>query len=205
MSGIKHHLWMSVLACGLAVALAGNAAAAPGDLHRVVGAKVNLRSGPSENATVRSTLEQGDELVELRRDHGWLGVRVLRTGEEGWIYGNLVDRVAQSQLQLVPADAGFQTLSPEFDQLIAAMAEQLGYPIIRSVETSTGDTLRVVPTDDFLVNSGRDAHMAVALAIYEMWKNHENQRPVRLEFLGLDGRPYMVVEETAGGPRWSTE
>ena len=185
--------------------LALAAVAAPGDLHRVTGEKVNLRSGPSDSTTVRSTVKRGDELIELRRERGWLGVRVVRTGEEGWIFGDLVERVAQSQLGSAAVDAGFQELSPQFNQLIGGMAEELGYPIIGTVEMTGGDSLRVAPTKSFLLNSGRDAHMALATAIYQLWKNHQNQRPVRLDFLGFDGAPYIVLEDIASGPRWTIE
>jgi hypothetical protein len=29
-------------------------------------------------------------VIELTRDGNWVGVRVLQTGEEGWIYGGLL-------------------------------------------------------------------------------------------------------------------
>jgi hypothetical protein len=43
---------------------------------------------------VRGTVERGDEVIELTRRDNWLGVRVLRTGEEGWIFGYLLEPVA---------------------------------------------------------------------------------------------------------------
>ena len=35
-------------------------------------------------------------MIELTRDGNWIGVRVLQTGEEGWIYSGLLEQVAQS-------------------------------------------------------------------------------------------------------------
>jgi uncharacterized protein YraI len=72
--------------------------AAPGDLHRVTAERVNLRAGPAEDAAVRRRLDDGEELIELRREGDWYGVRVSRTGEEGWVAGDLVERVARSTL-----------------------------------------------------------------------------------------------------------
>jgi uncharacterized protein YraI len=192
-----------LLACGL---LAGSAAAATGDLYRVSGETVNLRSGPSDSSTVRSKVERGDELIELRRERGWLGVRVVRTGEEGWIFQDLVERIARTQLGAVALpDVGFRGLSPEFNDLVAGLGEELGYAVVDKVEMTGGDALRVTPSPNFLLNAGRDAHMALAMAIYQLWKNHQNQRPVRLDFNGPGGGPYIAIEDLQSGPRWSVE
>jgi len=192
-----------LLACGL---LAGSAAAATGDLYWVSGETVNLRSGPSDSSTVRSKVERGDELIELGRERGWLGVRVVRTGEEGWIFQDLVERIARTQLGAVALpDVGFRELSPEFNDLVAGLGEELGYAVVDKVEMTGGDALRVTPSPNFLLNAGRDAHMALAMAIYQLWKNHQNQRPVRLDFNGPGGGPYIAIEDLQSGPRWSVE
>ena len=195
-------LMLPVLASAL---FAGAAAAATGDLYKVSGERVNLRSGPSDATTVRSTIERGDELVELRRDRGWLGVRVVRTGEEGWVFQDLVQRVARTQLGSAAVDAGFQELSPEFNQLIGGLGQELGYALVDKVDMTGGDTLRIVPSENFLIDAGRDAHMALAMAVYQLWKNHHNQRPVRLDFVGPAGAPYISIEDLQSGPRWSVE
>jgi hypothetical protein len=195
----------SLIAAAATALLAGTAAAATGDLYRVSGERVNLRSGPSDGTTVRSTVLRGDELIELRRERGWLGVRVVRTGEEGWVFQDLVERVARTQLESLAPDAGFQELSPQFNQLVAGLGAELGYALFDKVEMGGGDLLRVAPTQNFLINAGRDAHMALAMAIYQLWKNHQNQRPVRLDFLGLGGAPYIAIEDLESGPRWGIE
>ena len=65
MSG-AHHWWISVLALTLAAFGGASAEAAPGDIHRVVNAdRVNLRAGPSDESSVRGTIERGDEVIEL--------------------------------------------------------------------------------------------------------------------------------------------
>ena len=74
------------------------ATAAPGDLHRLTAERANLRAGPSEDAAVRRRIGRGEELLELRREGDWYGVRVLGTGEEGWVSGGLTERVARSAL-----------------------------------------------------------------------------------------------------------
>jgi hypothetical protein len=155
---------------------------------------------------VRSKVERGDELIELRRERGWLGVRVVRTGEEGWIFQDLVERIARTQLGAVALpDVGFRELSPEFNDLVAGFGEELGYAVVDKVEMTGGDALRVTPSSNFLLNAGRDAHMALAMAIYQLWKNHQDQRPVRLDFNGPGGGPYIAIEDLQSGPRWSVE
>ena len=79
--------------CGLA--MGASAVAATGDLYRVSSAKVNLRNGPSDTTNVLTTVDRGTELLELRRDGSWLGVRVMATGEEGWIYDSLIEKQKQ--------------------------------------------------------------------------------------------------------------
>jgi hypothetical protein len=197
MKAIWHCRWLVPVALAMT---AGVAQAEPGDVYRVTAELANLRSGPSDETTVRSQVRQGDELVELRRDNRWIGVRVLRTGEEGWIFGNLVDRVSLSQLEGGGGDAGFQGLSEDFDVLIGRMGQQLGYRLVDTVEQTGNGLLHVMPTRDFLLYGGRDAHMATTLAIYQMWKNHQNSQPVSVILLDDAGKPYITIEEETTGP-----
>jgi SH3 domain-containing protein len=190
------------LAAGLAL-LAGPALADTGDLFQVSGERANLRSGPSDQTTVRNQLLQGEQLVELRRAGNWVGVRVMRTGEEGWIYADLVARVQQSQLTdgapVGIEEAGFQALAPEFDQLMGRLDQQLGYRMVATVQVSEAE-LRVTPTREFLIGGGREAHIATTLAIYQMWKNHQNGRPVAVTLLDDRGNPYIGIQDRPSGP-----
>jgi uncharacterized protein YgiM (DUF1202 family) len=93
-------LAICVYVATLALTGTGSLLAATGDTLRVVGERVNLRAGPSDNATVRSQVVQGEQLLELQRDGNWYGVRVLRTGEEGWIFGNLIEPMTASTLKV---------------------------------------------------------------------------------------------------------
>lgn len=176
--------------------------AASGDIHAVVGEKVNLRAGPSDDAAVRSTVARGDEVVELRREGNWLGVRVLRSGEEGWLFSDLVKRQTASTLgggEAAPAQAGFERLSPGFDGLVATIGERLGYRFADKVDQTGNGTLRVVPTQEWSYNTGRDAKMYAALALYQMWKNYNNGRPVTVT-LGSQGPSAITIADAAKGP-----
>ena len=191
------------LAAGLAL-LASPALADTGDLFQVSGERANLRSGPSDQTTVRDQLLQGEQIVELRRAGNWVGVRVMRSGEEGWIYADLVVRVQQSQLvggaPVAPEEAGFQALAPEFDQLMARLDLQLGYRMIARVQQASDTELRVTPTREFLISGGREAHIATTLAIYQMWKNHQNGQPVVVTLLDDRDNPYIGIQDRPSGP-----
>ena len=153
--------------------LSGTAFAAPGDIHRVSGADVvNLRAGPTEASNIRGRVDQGDEVIELTRDGNWIGVRVLQTGEEGWIYGGLLERVAQSGLLPgdggtgASGDAGFLQLSEGFDRLIRRVNDDLGYALVEDAVPVADGVLQVRPTAAWLRSAGRDAHIMGALAFY---------------------------------------
>jgi uncharacterized protein YraI len=199
---MKHALRVLTF-CSLALAATG-AAAAPGDVYRVTGERVNLRSGPSDQANIRSTVGQGDELLEVRNQGPWLGVRVIRTGEEGWVFSDLVRRTTESSLGGGSgggrADAGFAQISPGFDQLLGSVNNQLGYRFADKVERANGGTLRVTPTQEWLYNTGRDGKLMTALAVHEMWKSYNNGRPVNLNMLDAQGRDLMSVRDTGTGP-----
>ena len=194
-----------VLGLALAMTAAGTARAASGDVHRVTAERVNLRAGPSDTSNVRSTVEQGEELVELRSEEGWLGVRVARTGEEGWIFSDLVEEVSRSQLGEGGADAGFQALSRDFDNLVGDLGQQLGYRLVETIEQPGENTLRVTPSSEFLLYGGRDAHMAIGLAIYQMWKNHQNGQPVAVTLLDDENESYISITDEASGPQLTLE
>jgi hypothetical protein len=187
--------------------LSGTALAAPGDIHRVTGAEVvNLRAGPTDASNIRGTVDQGDEVIELTRDGNWVGVRVLPTGEEGWIYGGLLERVAQSGLLPGDAgvgsggDAGFLQLSEGFDRLIRRVNGDLGYPMVQDAAPVAEGVLQVRPTAAFLRSSGRDAHLMAALAFYELWKNYQNGRPVTLVMTDEQGNDYIRITDSDLGP-----
>jgi uncharacterized protein YgiM (DUF1202 family) len=195
----------NVLVTGLALVAAGAGAAvgAPGDIHQVAGADVvNLRAGPSDETNIRGRVEQGDEVIELTREGSWVGVRVLETGEEGWIFGGLLDTVSRSGLSpaIGASDAGFLQLSESFDVLMREINAQLGFPVVDSVEQTADGVLRVVPTDEWLLNGSREAHMMAAAAIYQMWKNHQNSAPVRVVMTDAAGGDYITIVDEAAGP-----
>jgi uncharacterized protein YgiM (DUF1202 family) len=145
--------------------LSSVAFAAPGDIHRVAGAEVvNLRAGPTEASNIRGTVEQGDEVIELTREGNWIGLRVLRTGEEGWIYVGLLEQVAQSGLLPGGAegsggDAGFLRLSESFDRLMRRVNGDLGYALVEEAAPVAEGVLQVRPTTAWLRSGGRDAHL----------------------------------------------
>jgi uncharacterized protein YgiM (DUF1202 family) len=177
--------------------------AAPGDTYRVTGEQVNLRAGPSEDANVRSRVKAGDELIELRREGSWLGVRVTSSGEEGWIYEDLVERVSPSTLQGGTAAGPLKELSGTFDILLSRVSDYLGYSVVEKVERVEPNTLRVTPTREWLRNGGSDGHVMAAMAFYQMWKNHQNGRPVSLVMLDDRGKDYVIITDKETGPALS--
>jgi hypothetical protein len=189
----------SLLALAFATLAVSVAAAAPGDIYKITGERVNLRAAPSDQSAVRSQVLQGEELIELTQQGRWLGVRVARTGEEGWVFGELVRRVAQSTLGRRTSPVGFGKYSRDFDSLIESINSELGYSMVSAIEPSANNTLRVTPTPEWLLNTGRDAKLYAALALHQMWKNHNNGRPSNLAML-LNGANYLTVNDTSTGP-----
>jgi uncharacterized protein YgiM (DUF1202 family) len=204
-AGPGRHALLAIL---LAVALMGGLPtallAATGDLYQVTSEKANLRAGPSDDANVRTQLDRGEQLIELRREGEWYGVRMLRTGEEGWVFHNLLDRTAQSTLgdggEAPPTNAGFLDLSEGFDKVLRSIDSALGYPVVRSVRQDEDNALRVIANPDWLRATSRDAQLMTALAVYQMWKNHQNNQPVRVVLMDGD-QPYITIADEAGGPR----
>jgi Bacterial SH3 domain len=189
------------LVAALSVILFGAmASAAPGDLHKVTAERANLRAGPSDKTNALGQVQRGDELIELQRQGDWFGVRVLRTGEEGWVYGNLVQLSAATRLARETAAAGFKDLSPGFDSLVRSIEQRYGYQMIDRVETTENRTLRVIPTREWLIYGGRQEHLLAALAFYEMWKNKQKDEPVNVFLMDEKGGQYITISDAASGP-----
>ena len=196
----------SVLALLVGLAMVRGAAADPGDIHVVTNAElVNLRAGPSDETAVRGRVEEGDEVIELQREGNWVGVRVLPTGEEGWIYGGLLETKVRSGLDpsVQAGDAGFMQLSEEFDILMRGINSKLGFPVVSSVQQVADNALQVTPTPQWLVNGSREAHMMAAAAIYQMWKNRQNMAPVSVSMLDGEGNDYIRIDDEPYGPSMS--
>ena len=178
----------------LAFGLATPALAGPGDLHAVTADLVNLRASPSDAASVRDRLEGGTEVIELRRDGGWLGVRVVPTGQEGWIYGELLREVSSSELGSGERTAGFGAYSGDIDALVYQINERLGVPMLGELAES-GNVLTVTPTASWLRTTSQDAQLMAAAALYGMWKNYKNQSPVEVVLLDEVGEQYVVIRD----------
>jgi hypothetical protein len=175
---------------------AGPAFAAAGDVHHITGEVVNLRAGPTDDANVRGTLHRGDEVIELRREGKWVGVRSTGTGAEGWVYSGLMRMDRPSGISgstAAPAPPLFRSYSENFDALISDLSNRFGYPIFDKVEQVGTDTLRLVPSPAFLANGSREAHLLAALAVQQMWKNYHNGQPVGVMLTGEGGRDYVSL------------
>jgi Bacterial SH3 domain len=190
----------SLLAAALSVIFAAAALAASGDILKVTAERANLRSGPSDRTDVSGQVQRGDELIELQRQGDWFGIRVVRTGEEGWIYANLVQLSSATRLGRETAPAGFKDFSPGFDSLVRNIEQRYGYQLIERVEATDNKTLRVMPTREWLIYGGRGDHLFAALAFYEMWKDSQKNQPVILSLMDEKGGEYITVSDTASGP-----
>lgn len=177
---------------------ASAALAVPGDVYKVTSERVNLRAGPSDQSAVRTQVLQGDELIELAQQGRWLGVRHARTGEEGWVYGDLVRRVSQSTLgRRIPA-AGFGKYSRDFDRLVETIDGELGFPMVAAIDQGPNNTLRVTPTTDWMIGTGRDAKLYAAAALHQMWRNMTG-RPANVALM-YGNAPFLTVSDSNAGP-----
>ena len=50
-----------------------------------------------------------------------------------------------------------------------------------------------MPTPSWLRAGSRDSHLMAALAFYQMWKNHQNGRPVTMVLEDADGADYIRI------------
>jgi len=205
--------WVGAAALGVAL-MAGTAVAAPGDIHRVESERINLRSAPSNDSNIRGRLLRGDEVVEIRRSGDWVGVRAVQSGEEGWVFGQLLKTAQPSGLgadsrgqgwgdqrtAAADRDAGFRMISEDFDTLVGSIGQRLGYRLFERAEVMDGNVLRLTPTRQFLERGGEEAHLLAALAVQQMWKNHNNGRPATITVMGPSSEKYLSVSDagTAG-------
>jgi len=132
-----------------ALAFAGSAAAAPGDVFEVTSARVNLRAGPSTQDAVVGQAVQGDRLVERRREGEWIEVR-LREGADSpvWIHTSLVRRAAAPAAGGVdaPAAAGGSPLAQfrgAIDGLNQQSRQRGGVAYYEGVEETGPGTVRI--------------------------------------------------------------
>ena len=180
--------------------LSANAWTFPGDIQEVTAERGNLRAGPSEKAEALGQVQRGDELIVLQRQGDWLGIRVIRTGEEGWVHGNLVQLSSATRLSRETKPAGFKDLSPGFDSLIRTIEEHYGYLMVDRVEITENRTLRVVPTREWLLYGGRQDHLLATLAFYQMWKDNQDDQAVNVSLMDEKGGQYITVSDDSSGP-----
>ncbi|MGF1551694.1 MAG: SH3 domain-containing protein [Paracoccaceae bacterium] len=168
-------------ATAVAALVAAPALAGPGDVHEVTADLVNLRAGPSDDASIRDRLEGGAQVIELTRDGGWIGVRVEGTGQQGWIYGELLERVSSADLGSGSEEtAGFGAYSQDFDRLMTQISDRLGADLFSNV-AEEGSTLTLTLSAPWLRASSQEAQVMAASAVYGMWKAYRDQAPVTVQ------------------------
>jgi uncharacterized protein YgiM (DUF1202 family) len=168
---------------------------------KVTADRVHLRTGPSDDANVRSVVEPDQKLIELRHENGWIGVRVANTGEEGWIDSDLLTQTAQSGLGGGGGGGGpFEQFSRSFNNLMTKANDTVGYPLVDKVQRYGAQTLRITPTAKWLLEGSRGSHLMGTLSFYEMWKNPENDNPVTVVLLDRDNNPYITARTPRMGP-----
>lgn len=107
--------------------------------------EATLRSGPATSAEVRSGLKVGDQLQVLGQtpDGGWLSVRQLGTGLDGWILAELVDlRLPRDQIPYLGVDG---TAAPLGDAVVTDTPTPRPGSSAPAVATRTA-TVRASPT-----------------------------------------------------------
>ena len=187
-------------AVAAALLVAGTAIAGTGDIHRVTAERLNVRAGPTNEADVRTQIQQGTRVVEVGSEEGWVGIRVMATGEEGWVFGDYLEPVSRSTLDVEMEDGPFAALSRSFDTAVERANERLGLRTVASIEQAGENTLRVVPTAQWLRRGSHDAHLMAAVAFYQLWKNHRDGSPVDLVMTDTAGEPYIRISDEADGP-----
>ncbi len=81
----------SVAIFGTILLLGGPTGAATGDALIVTGDGVNVRSGPSGDASVRMRVYHNQQVIELEREGSWVRAEIAGTdGQEGWIHSSLL-------------------------------------------------------------------------------------------------------------------
>jgi hypothetical protein len=143
---------------------------------------------------VRDRVSGGTQVIELERDGNWYGVRTLDSGQDGWIYGDLLNRISSSGLSDDKVDGGCADYSSDFDQLIGQINDRLGFAIVESI-AAEGDHLTIEPTNAWLRASSQDAHALATTAIYGMWKNYKNNAPVGVVLLDENDQAYVSIED----------
>jgi hypothetical protein len=91
-------------------------------------------------------------------------------------------------------------LSESFDHLIRRFNGDLGYRMVEDVVQTGDGVLQVTPTPAWLRSGSRDAHMMGALAFYQLWKNHQDGRPVALVMTDDQGEEYIRIVDGDLGP-----
>ena len=123
------------------------------------------------------------------------------------MFAQLLEPVATSTLDTVgaaPATAGFGELSRDFDRLMAAVDERRGFSLFDRVRPGDGNLLEVTASEGWLRAGSADEHRLAAVAVYQMWKNHQNGAPVKVVVTDGRGAPYITIDETRGEPVLST-
>jgi hypothetical protein len=78
------------------------------------------------------------------------------------------------------------------------MDQRRRFAMVDSVRMVNGNALEVVAKPEWLRAGFDEEHLLATLAIYEVWKNHQNSAPVSVRLIDSTGGSYIVIDDATG-------
>lgn len=168
------------------------ALADPGVTYYVNANNVNLRENPGLDAAVVATTEFGEELVELKRENGWVKVfPAFGNGEEGWIRATFLAGVRPHPDLAHAADPGFETFKYEVETFNDSVKAYTVDGYYSRIEQGGPDIVYIYVTNRWLRldTKGRSANLYYLMGLWN--KTNGKDRKVTLQLVDGNGNRFM--------------
>jgi len=136
---LRSMLCLALIACTVLGCLPERMAQAADD-GRINASGVNIRTGAGTDYAVVGCLNYKDEIEVLGSSGNWYKVKVLKTGEVGWVSKTYTTKVK-------PSGGSTATVATRYDPLNVRTGPGTGYTVVGSVKKGRKVTVKSISGD----------------------------------------------------------
>jgi hypothetical protein len=159
----------------------------------------NFYINPKLDSPVIYPIDQGKEMILIKKQSEWLNVMDKQTGLVGWSLGeNFVFSKPKKEFPQKDYEKSFEIFKNRVLEMSKSIKEAISVETFLDVEHIGGAAAAVIADDDWF--KGR-RHANQAFQVYALWKN-QNQSPSFLSFRNTKKEEKFIILSGPHRPRY---
>ncbi len=158
----------------------------------------NFHMNSSLESPVIYPIDQGKEMILLKKENEWLNLLDSKTGLMGWSLNENFSKEKPEKILTKNYDNSFKIFEERVLEMSRSIKEAISIETFLEVKHLGGAAATIIADDNWF--KGR-RHANQAFQVYELWKN-QNQSPSFLSFKDTSGNEKFIILSGPHRPRY---